>query len=99
MMDKVEYEMKLRQAFTIARLLLEIQSLPELLEAQQRSEAFGCFVDPTLWMKGIDALGAHMEITAALLEAQGKIAKARQKLGVFFERELAAAAAEAERLP
>jgi hypothetical protein len=91
-MEKTEYEVKMRHAFTVARLLLDLESLPEMLEAQERSEAFGCFLDPTLWRKGIDALQQHKEIIAALLECQGRLHKARAALAPIFERQLQEAA-------
>lgn len=91
-MEKGEYEAKLRDAFNVARQVMELESLPEIWNMQERSEAFGCFADPTLWRKGVDALGQHKEIVAALLECQGRLRKARAALAPIIERQLADAA-------
>lgn len=64
----------------VASILCELKELSSILDSINKAESFGCFVDPTLWMRGIDPLQRHKEIISALLEAQQKIEPARQWL-------------------
>lgn len=95
-MERELYHRRLQEMFLAARLVIELQDLPEMFALMQHSEAFGCFVDPTLWRKGIGALEQHKEICAALLDAQGKLQKAKAALLPIIERQMEQAAMDAE---
>lgn len=79
-MKDYEYKEKLSQAFLLARLLMQLESLPELLEMIGRSESIGPFVDPTAWMKASDMLEQHKVIVRALLTAKIECDKAKESM-------------------
>lgn len=51
----------------MAMLILSQHDLPAMLEAARRSDAIGCFVDPTLYMEKAEALRIDIETLEAAL--------------------------------
>lgn len=87
-MRDTEYKLKLQQAFMVARFVLTLEGLPELIEQMNHAESIGCYLDPTLWMRGVDALGQHKAIVSALLRAQQELVPARNALARIVEQQL-----------
>lgn len=81
MKSQEEYNEKIKAAFTVARMLIGMRDdLMRISQNIDKAEAVGCFIDPTLYMRGIDALQEHKAIVHALLAAANEIEPARDRL-------------------
>jgi len=75
-MTPEEYKMTQTQLLAMAPIIADMD-LDDFLRDIERAEAFGCFKDPTLWMKGIDNLQKIKEIAKGALEFKKAVLKVR----------------------
>lgn len=61
-----EYRASVVQILMAARLLVQV-NIPKLLESIEYADAFGCFTDPTLWIKNRGKMNEDREIIEAAL--------------------------------
>lgn len=65
-MSQTEYEMNLRLAYSQAGILAIIP-IPDMINAINRAESVGPFLDPTLFMKNMDKMREDKKLLEALL--------------------------------
>lgn len=73
-MDADEYRTHLLLCYRAIHVLAQIP-LQELLDNQNRADAIGPFIDPTLWIRNRDKLNEDRAIVEACLAAVNKIPK------------------------
>jgi hypothetical protein len=65
--QEVEYQAAVRGSALVARMLAQYD-IPQLLEAIERADSFGCFIDPTLWQQKRKAMNEDRELLEAALK-------------------------------
>lgn len=79
--DEFDYKTSLQKVILFASLLIDMQSKLEKIDEQMSySEGVGCYVDPTLWMRGIDVLTEQHNIVRAMLTASKEMAPVKEKI-------------------
>lgn len=77
-MNDIEYQETSNQIRLIVPLLLKMR-LKEFLERIEETEVLAPLIDPTLYMKGQEALGNQAEIARALYRAKNAIVKQAER--------------------
>jgi hypothetical protein len=72
-----EYQVAVKAVVLCARLL-SVHDIPEIIAAIEHSDAFGCFIDPTLWSANRDKMLDKEVLQAGL--PLWKLAKKLQRL-------------------
>jgi hypothetical protein len=65
-MTASDYRAAVTGCVLVSRILQQYD-LPALLEAIEKADAFGCFIDPALWMNNRDKMNEDREILRAAL--------------------------------
>ncbi len=80
-----EYSLGLR-GVGMAMTMLSQHDLPAMLEAARRSDAIGCFVDPTLYREKAEALRIDIETMEAALPLWNRFHKLAADLKELREK-------------
>lgn len=81
----IEYKGGLR-GVGLAMTILSQHDLPAMLEAARRSDAIGCFVDPTLYREKAEALRIDIETLEAALPLWNRFHKMAADLKELREK-------------
>lgn len=65
-MTEAEYIAAAQACGLFASLLLQYD-LPQILQDIEHADAFGCYEDPTLWIRGRDRMNEHRKMFEAAL--------------------------------
>lgn len=84
-LTEIEYKSGL-QGISMAMTILAQHDLPAMLEAARRSDAIGCFVDPTLYREKAEALRIDIETMEAALPLWNRFHKMAAELKALREK-------------
>lgn len=64
--EQIEYQAAIKAVVVVARVIGQ-HDIPELLRSIEHADAFGCFVDPTLWINNRDKMLQDKQVLEAAL--------------------------------